>query len=131
MYLNKELTGKFSLRSLISIGMIVGTITLALFVAPNSLWPYWIIFAVNQLGGALAWINLGALLSLKAPEHMQGRVMGVGGSMWSIGQILAPLIAGPLAGWNMHSPLLAGALCIAISLVFFLVFYREKAKARS
>jgi len=131
MYLNKELTGKFSLRSLILVGMIVGAITLALFVTPNSLWPYWIIFAVNQLGGAFAWINLGALLSLKAPEHMQGRVMGVGGSMWSIGQIVAPLIAGPLAGWNMHSPLLVGALCIAISLVFFLIFYREKAKARA
>jgi DHA1 family tetracycline resistance protein-like MFS transporter len=131
MYLNKELTGKFSLRTLILIGMTVGAITLALFVTPNSLWPYWIIFAVNQLGGALAWINLGALLSLKAPENMQGRVMGVGGSMWSIGQIIAPLIAGPLAGWNMHSPLLVGALCIAISLLFFLIFYREKAKVKT
>lgn len=130
MYLNKELTGKFSLRSLTLTGMLVGAISLVAFVSVGQLWPYWIIFAVNQLGGALAWINLGAILSLNAPENMQGRAMGAGGSMWSIGQAIAPLVAGPLAGWNMFSPLLVGALCILIGFIYFLISYQEKVKNR-
>lgn len=124
--LNKELTGKFTLRMLILVGMLVGGISLVFFVTPSQLWPYWIIFPINQLGGALAWINLGSLLSMRAPEHMQGRAMGVGGSMWSFGQIIAPLVAGPLAGWNIYSPMLLGSACILLAFVYFLVFYREK-----
>lgn len=127
IFLNKELTGKFTLRALILVGMLVGGISLVLFVSPGQLWPYWIIFPINQLGGAIAWTNLGSILSLRASEHMQGRAMGVGGSMWSFGQIIAPLVAGPLAGWNMHVPLLVGAACILIAFVYFLVCYREQA----
>jgi len=125
MYLNKELTGKFSLRSLILTGMLIGSLSLVFFLYPNNLWPYWILFAVNQLGGALAWVNLGALLSSKSPEHMQGRAMGVGGSLWSIGQIVAPLVAGPLAGWNMYTPLSVGAICIFFGFIYFLIYYKD------
>ncbi len=124
--LNKELAAKFALRTLILIGMLLGGISLVVFVTPTHLWPYWIIFPINQLAGVLAWVNLGAILSMRSPAHMQGRAMGVGGSMWSIGQIIAPLVAGPLAGWNMYSPLLLGALCILIAFVYFLIFYKEK-----
>lgn len=125
MYLNKELTGKFSLRSLILFGMIVGCVSLVLFISPSTLWPYWLILPLNQLGGALVWINLGALLSLKASEDMQGRAMGVGGSMWSFGQIIAPLIAGPLAGWDVYLPLLVGAAFILISFAYFISCYKK------
>ncbi|MBS0652426.1 MAG: MFS transporter [Verrucomicrobia bacterium] len=131
MYLNKELTEKFPSRSLILTGMFVGAVALASFVSVGQLWPYWIILAVNQLGGALAWINLGTILSLNTPENMQGRAMGVSGSMWSIGQIIAPLVAGPLAGWKIFSPLLVGSLCILIGFIYFLLFYREKVKRLS
>lgn len=126
IFLNKALITKFTLRSLILVGMFIGSISLVLFVTPGSLWPYWIIFPINQVAGALAWTNLGSILSMRAPEHMQGRVMGVNGSMWSLGQIISPLAAGPLAGWNMYSPLLVGAGCILTAFIYFLVRYREK-----
>jgi MFS family permease len=61
---------------------------------------------------------------------MQGRVLGAGASMWSIGQIVAPLIAGPLAGWNIYSPLLLGSVVILISFIYFFIFYREKHTSR-
>ncbi|MGE5196655.1 MAG: MFS transporter [Anaerolineae bacterium] len=124
--LNKELAGKFTLRTLILVGMLVGSISLVLFLSSGQLWPYWIIFPINQLAGAVAWINLSSILSIRAPERMQGRAMGVSGSMWSFGQIIAPLVAGPLAGWNIYLPLLVGAACIFIAFIYFLVCYREK-----
>lgn len=125
MYLNKELTGKFSIRQLSFVGMCIGGFSLVCFLLPGTLWPYWLILAINQIGGSLAWVNLGALLSVNASEDMQGRAMGVGGSMWSFGQIIAPLIAGPLAGWNMYAPITVGALCIFTAFIYFLIAFRS------
>ncbi|MBP7074588.1 MAG: MFS transporter [Rhabdochlamydiaceae bacterium] len=125
MYLNKELIAKFSLRSLILTGALISSIGVALYVCPNTLWPYWFIIPIALLGGALCWVNLGTLLSVEASDEMQGRALGVSGSMWSIGQIVAPLIAGPLAGWNIYSPLLVGAICILLCLIYFSFFYHR------
>lgn len=127
MFLNKELSGKFSIRTLTLIGMGVAPIGIGLFLWPNHLWPYWFIIPIALLGGALAWVNLSAILSMRASEQMQGRAMGASGSMWSLGQVIAPLVAGPLAGWNLYSPLLIGAIVILIAFLYFLVCYREKA----
>lgn len=124
--LNKELIGKFSLKSLANVGMVIASIGVALFVWPSALWPYWYIIPIALLGGALSWINLSSLLSMKAPEHLQGRAMGASGSMWSIGQIIAPLVAGPLAGWNLFSPLLVGVVFIIIAFFYFMGRYRAK-----
>ncbi|MBS3904974.1 MAG: MFS transporter [Simkania sp.] len=125
MFLNKELSGKFSLRALILAGTLIGSIGVGLFLWPDQLWPYWIIIPIALLGGALAWVNIGAILSLKASENMQGRALGAGGSMWSIGQILAPLVAGPLAGWNIYAPLFLGAVIILVTFFYFLFSYKE------
>lgn len=126
MFLNKELSGKFSLYHLVLFGSLVAAIGVALFVWPEMLWPYWFIIPVAITGGALAWVNLGSMISLQASEDMQGRALGAGGSMWSIGQIISPIAAGPLAGWNMYSPLLVGSVFILISLIYFSCNYRGK-----
>jgi DHA1 family tetracycline resistance protein-like MFS transporter len=128
MYLNKELVGKFSLHSLIVWGTFVSCIGITLFVCPNTLWPYWVIIPITYLGGAVAWVNLGTILSVEAPEEMQGRAMGASGSMWSIGQIVAPLVAGPLASWNIYSPLLTGVACILLCCVYFAIYHRHSQK---
>ena len=124
IFLNKELCGKFSLRTLILCGALLAAMGVGLSVFPNHLWLYWVISPVAIVGGALCWINLGSLLSQQASSHMQGRALGASGAMWSFGQILAPLIAGPLAGWNIYSPLLLGSLLILVCFVYFLFFYK-------
>jgi len=121
MYVNKELLGYFSLRALSLVGMALASCGVALFVLPETLWPYWFIIPVALTGGALFWINLGSSLSVSAPEHMQGRVLGASGSMWSIGQIVSPLAAGPLAGWNLYAPLVLGSIIIALSFFYFVI----------
>jgi DHA1 family tetracycline resistance protein-like MFS transporter len=125
MFLNKELTGKFSLRSLILVGLILTSVGVGLFVYPDSLWPYWFIIPIALSGAALSWVNLNTELSLKASEDMQGRVMGAGSSMWSIGQIVAPLVAGPLAGWNIYSPILLGSLLLFVAFLYFACNWRK------
>jgi DHA1 family tetracycline resistance protein-like MFS transporter len=127
MYLNKELAGRFSARTLILWGGLLASVGVAMSVYPNHLWPYWIISPIAITGGVLCWINLGTLLSQKSSAHMQGRALGASGAMWSFGQILAPLVAGPLASWNIHSPLLLGSFLILITFFYFLFAYREKA----
>lgn len=125
MYLNKELAGRFSLRTLVLVGQIIACIGIAAFVFPSDLWPYWIIIPIALTGGALSWVNISAILSMEASEQMQGRALGVSGSMWAIGQIIAPLVAGPLAGWNIYSPLLLGSVGIFIALIYFVTRYRK------
>lgn len=126
MFLNKELLGRFSLRNLILTGILIAAIGVALYATPNHLWPYWIIIPIALTGGALAWVNLGSILSLTASKDMQGRALGAGGSMWSIGQVVGPLAAGPLAGWNIYSPLLLGSLVLLASFIYFLFAYCRK-----
>lgn len=128
MVLNKELAGKFSLKTLIVAGTVIASVGVFLFLLPGELWPYWIIIPIALLGGALGWINLGAILSMEASEEMQGRAMGAGGAVWSIGQIIAPLAAGPLAGWNIYSPLFVGSVLIFASFIYILLRF-HKAKA--
>jgi predicted MFS family arabinose efflux permease len=125
MYLNKELNGKFSLRSLILFGLLISSASVAVIAYPDHLWPYWILIPISMIGGAVSWVNLSSLISMRASESMQGRVMGANSSTWSIGQIVAPLLAGPLAGWNLYSPLLFGATFIFIGLIYFTLRYRE------
>jgi DHA1 family tetracycline resistance protein-like MFS transporter len=125
MFLNKELLGYFSLRSLILVGLVLSSIGVAVFIWPSSLWPYWFIIPLVLTGGAMSWVNLGSILSLRASAHMQGRAMGASGSMWSIGQIVAPLMAGPLAGWNIYAPLLVGSIILALGFFYFVFCYHE------
>lgn len=127
MFLNKELIAYISLPRLIIGGTLIAGIGVALYTLPAQLWPYWIIIPIALLGGALSWVNLGALISMETSEEMQGRSMGASGSMWAVGQIVAPLIAGPLAGWNIYSPLLLGSLVIFISFLYFVIVnYKHK-----
>lgn len=126
MFLNKALAPQFTLRALILSGSLIASIGVALFLWPMHLWPYWLIIPVALTGGALAWVNLNSLLSISASAKLQGRAMGAGGSMWSIGQIVAPLAAGPLAGWNIYLPLFMGAVMLFISFLYFVIFYKRR-----
>ncbi len=126
MFLNKELSGKISVHKLTAAGMLIAAIGVASYVFPDHLWWNWITIPIALLGGALSWVNLNAMLSMKASEHMQGRALGAGGSMWSIGQIVSPLIAGPLAAWNIYSPLLVGSVCVLGAFIYFILCYRER-----
>jgi DHA1 family tetracycline resistance protein-like MFS transporter len=124
-YLNKELVGKFSLHSLVIAGTLLVTVGIVSAILPTSLWLYWIIIPVMLTGATLCWINLGTMLSNKASEAMQGRALGASGAMWSLGQIVAPLVCGPLAGWNLYTPLLFGALFVFLSFVYFIFNHRK------
>ena len=126
MFLNKELSGRFSLHQLIALAVFS---RLSEQPFSSGLTHYGIIgssFPSPFLEGRLAWVNLGALLSLRAAEDMQGRALGAGGAMWSLGQIIAPLAAGPLAGWNIYSPLLVGAALLMIAFFYFLGTYKPR-----
>ena len=125
MFLNKELAGKFPLHTIILIGTVLTAIGMGCFLWPNTLWPYWIILPIALIGASLSWVNFNTLLSIKTSESMQGRAMGASSAMWSMGQVIAPLIAGPLAGWNIYSPISVGVVFVLCSFIYFISRYRE------
>lgn len=119
-FLNKELVARFSLRSLILPGLFITTIGVGLYPLMPGLWTYWFWIPITILGGAICWVNLGTLISHRASKQNQGKAMGASTAMWSLGQAIAPLIAGPLAGWSLYSPLLVGGGCVLVGFLFFL-----------
>lgn len=131
MFLNEELRGFFSLRGLITAGLLIASGGVALFVVPDTQWPYWMVMPLVIIGGALSWVNLNTKLSLQASDEMQGRAMGSGSAMWSIGQMVSPIAAGILAGWNIYAPLLTGSAILLISFLYFLLNYKTMQKPSS
>lgn len=125
-FVNKELLRKFSLSELAIVGTILSFIGIAVFLMPDSLWPYWLIIPLVITGGAMAWTNVGTMVSNLAPAHLQGRALGVSASLWSLGQIISSLVAGPLAGINIYLPLSVGSLLSLVSFILLIVFFGKK-----
>lgn len=124
-FLNKELVEKFPLKNLISTGLVIASLGLIIYGLTPTLWTYWFVIPFTIFGGALSYVNFAALISTRSSSTIQGKALGANASMWSVGQAISPLIAGPLAGWNLHSPLLAGSLCILLGFLYFSFFVRR------
>lgn len=119
-FVNKELVERWDLRHIILPGLLTAAIGVGLYPLMPRLWIYWVWIPITMCGGALSFVNLSTLISHRANKQIQGKAMGANSSMWSLGQALAPIIAGPLAGWNLYSPLLVGGGCILVGFFYFL-----------
>lgn len=124
-FINKELAEKAPLKTLILIGLACATIGVFIYPLTPVLWSYWLIIPFVIFGGGLSFVNTGTLISVRADQTMQGKALGANGSMWSLGQAVAPIIAGPLAGWNIYSPLIVGSLFIFLGFFYFFFRYRD------
>lgn len=79
--------------------------------------PFAICALLASVFGALAWTNALSSISLSAPEEIQGKVMGISQSFASIAFMLAPLLAGILAGINITYVYPMAALLILFSFI--------------
>lgn len=98
----------------------IGTGGLLLIFILCSLMKSFIPFAICALlasaFGALAWTNALSTISLKAPEDIQGKVMGISQSFGSISLLFAPLLAGSIAGVDITYVYPMAAFLILISI---------------
>ena len=114
--LNKLLLKRFHSQEIAYIGIIGLFIIFILCSLMKSFIPFAICALFASAFGALAWTNALSTISLKAPEDMQGKVMGIAQSFGSVSLLFAPLLAGSLAGVNIAYVYPMAALLILISM---------------
>ncbi len=84
---------------------------------------FFLFFYPATVVAALAWTNSLATISLKAPNEIQGSILGINQSMISLASMLAPTLGGLFAGAGKHWIFIFTAFC---SLMAFALFYRWK-----
>lgn len=102
MGINRFLLRHFHPKKILFYSLILSTVSL--FVASESrdflLFIHCIIFA--SLFASIAWSNCLALISIKAPSHLQGKFMGMSQSVATISVAFAPFFGGMVAGLDIR-----------------------------
>jgi len=84
-------------------------ISILIFVVP-AFWMQYPIIVLSTAFNGLLWPTLGALITNRVPQHVQGSVSGVTTALGSLTSIIGPLWAGVLYDGVSHtSPFWTGA----------------------
>lgn len=123
-FLNNFLTKHFHARPIVVVG--TGLTTLGLI--GMSISPTFFIFAavmtLTCLPAAFSWPNTLNLISMSAPEDIQGKIMGISQSSMSVGFIIATIM-GAIFGGGGRMVFLYPASAFALFLSFLLLLFRH------
>jgi len=127
-----RLVKKFGEKKLIKIGFLSMAVGYGLLGWTTSIGMLLVVAAMGSFGTGILRPTITSLVTQNAPRHEQGLILGLNQSLFSIAQILAPLLAGFLVGQGM---LLGWALTAgasgAIGLFLSLKRFREPAATMS
>ncbi len=127
--LNKLLLRRYHSQEIAYIGIVGLLAIFILCTLMETFIPFAICALLASAFGALAWTNALSIISLKAPEDIQGKVMGISQSFGSISLLFAPLIAGTIAGIDITYVYPAAALLILISIGILALATRKSRKS--
>jgi MFS family permease len=108
-----RLTPRFGERRLVLAGLLIAALGMAAVAAAGGARSYPALLVGSVLlaaGSGLYGPSLSALLSRSVGGDEQGRTLGIGQSLGSLGRVLGPAVAGALFEWAPHVPFLAGGL---------------------
>lgn len=123
------LINKFSLPALVLTGYLCAGLATLIASIGNPV-TYIIFFLIAIAFLALLWSTTLSMISLNAPDHLQGVTLGVGQSVFALGIILGPLLAGYFDSFNPAVPYIVAGTLLLIG--FFVVLgwnIRHKAKS--
>lgn len=129
-FINNMLIKRFHTRSIVVVGTALTTLLLVgMALSTNFLW-FALFFTVACFPSAFSWPNTLNLISMNAPEDIQGKIMGISQSSQSVGFIFATLIGGFFAATTMRViyPFTAGFLFLSWLLIFIRHIYRKGLK---
>jgi MFS transporter, DHA1 family, tetracycline resistance protein len=110
--INPLISSRFSSRGLAIYATLTASVGFVLFLLAPWTWLYLLIAPLFSYGIFISTVHLSSVVSVLSPQKFQGRAMGVVGSAFSLSTVIAPLVAGPLAGLNLYLPLSVGAVCL-------------------
>jgi len=92
--INKILSKHFSPVRILDVALLVFTVLCGLVGFPHSLIGVILLLGACVVIGGLAWPLCTTIISNKAPERMQGKIMGISQSMQSLAMAISPIIGG-------------------------------------
>lgn len=114
LIINKALISRFHpgqtlMYSLLFLGVLLSGLVFA-HGAPH----FFSFFLPAVCMASLCWTNGLATISLKAPQELQGSILGINQSMTSAASMTSPVIGGLLAGISIHAVyVFSGIICLA------------------
>jgi MFS transporter, DHA1 family, tetracycline resistance protein len=121
--IHKQLTKNFSSIRILDISLLVFTVLCGLVGFPNQIVGVMLLLGSCVTIGGLAWPLCTTIISNKAPERMQGKIMGISQSMQSLAMAVSPLIGGISDQINIQLTFLMAALA---SLIAGLIYFKVK-----
>lgn len=118
--INKFLLKVFKGAKILEGSIILFTIFAALLIVPKSVTVLLILLGICVVCAGMAWPICTNIISLKAGENMQGKVLGISQSMQSLAMATSPLV-GVLTQISFTLPFLSAAL---FSLIAGILYFR-------
>ncbi|MFA6119620.1 MAG: MFS transporter [Parachlamydiales bacterium] len=120
--INKLLSKSFSANKILSVALVVFAVLCSLVGFPNK-----IAYVISILGfciliGGLGWPLCNAIISNKATQNIQGKIMGMSQSMQSLAMVVSSIVGGFADHISVYFPfLIAGFATFMAALMYFKV----------
>lgn len=126
-FINNMLVKRFHARQIVVVGTAITTIILfCMAVSTNYIW-FTILMGLACFPAAFSWPNTLNLISMNAPEEIQGKIMGISQSSMSVGFILATLLGGLLGSVGLKGLYFCSGILLFITWLLLFRHHRRKA----
>ncbi|NGX45758.1 MAG: Tetracycline resistance protein, class C [Chlamydiae bacterium] len=115
--INPLLLKRFSTFNIARITLAVASILMLFAALSKSVTYFNIFYLASALFSPIVFSSSTNLISINAPNDIQGRVMGLSQSMMSLGRLLAPLIGGFIGGIDPRLIYFFGTALLAMGLL--------------
>jgi len=124
---NRGLAEKFKPEAFVLLGLPITGLLVIVLVFAQAIAPWWyLIFPFIAFGGSSIWISLLAFTSNLAGRENQGKVFGIGQSLFALATFISPVVSGFLAATNEMIPLLVGGVILLGVGCFALLYYFKR-----
>ena len=114
---------------ILSIGILGSAIMLFAYALVTATWQLIIIIPIFSVFNGFVQAYLPAIISRSADKSIQGRILGINASVYSLGQAIPPLFAGYVASlFSPQIPLYIAAVVTLVTAIIALAYKKEITK---
>ncbi len=126
------LSKRFEEVTLLRISLLAGSAAIFAFYLPNSIFGLGLVGACFALANGISMALLPSLASVRAPENIQGEILGINTSVQAVAQAVPPILAGFLAATIAPSaPVYIAGTTVGAAWVVFVSFVRKDKRVQS
>lgn len=118
-FLTNRISKRFTSYQVLRVMLLTLPLGILLLLLPKDPVFLYLYMIVGSISIGLSLPNMTSLVSDRADEQSQGKIMGVYQSVQALAQIIAPLVAGVLAGISAAVPLMVASVILLITWFIF------------